>query len=178
MSGSVVLPEPTSASMPMASVTTEAWAYAQGLGHHIRPGWCPRVMLLPEPNRLGCPALPPGGHGDVQVVARGHVWVCDPNKARISVDIHGSCYHQGSYNYPILHPPLPSLGYHLGLCWNPEITLLLGPCQSERPMLPPRAMVPYLPKLLLLVTSRSTVLLQLGSVLMSVAHVSTGTYKP
>lgn len=42
------------------------------------------------------------------------------------------------------------------------------------PVLPPRAMVPSGPKLLLLTMSRSVVPQQLGFVWMSVAHVATG----
>lgn len=51
-------------------------------------------------------------------------------------------------------------------CWSLRTTLLLGPCQSERPRLPPGAMVTSKPELLLMDMFGSVILLQLESVLM------------
>lgn len=68
-----------------------------------------------------------------------------------------------------------AVGSLLPPCWSLRTILLLGPYQSERHMLPPGFMMSKRPKLLLLMAmSRPMVLLQLGSVLMPIAHVSTG----
>lgn len=64
-------------------------------------------------------------------------------------------------------PDTRGLGQHLKPCWCQRIVLSLGPCGSERPKLPPRAIVTSTPKLLLLAVS--------GSVLMAVVRVTTGT---
>lgn len=50
----------------------------------------------------------------------------------------------------------------LGSLQPPGTMLLLGPLQSERYMLPPRSMVTFRPKLLLVVMSGSVILSQLG----------------
>lgn len=56
-------------------------------------------------------------------------------------------------------PDTRGLGQHLKPCWCQRIVLSLGPCGSERPKLPPRAIVTSTPKLLLLAVSGSMILL-------------------
>lgn len=91
----------------------------------------------------------------------GHVWVRCLAAARVCSEVCGSCCHQGLFNF-------------LGSLQPPGTMLLLGPFQSERYMLPPRSMVTFRPKLLLVVMSGSMILSQLGSeLLMSVAYVIT-----
>lgn len=51
--------------------------------------------------------------------------------------------------------------------------MLLGLCQPERAALPSRTVVTSGPKLLLRALSGSMVLLQLGSMLMSMTHITT-----
>lgn len=70
-------------------------------------------------------------------------------------------------------PDTRGLGRHLKPCWCQRIVLSLGPCVSERPKLPPRAIVTSTPKMLLLAVSGSMILL--GSVLVAVVRVTTGT---
>lgn len=54
--------------------------------------------------------------------------------------------------------------------------LLLDPCQSEKAYAATQGHVNIQPKLLLMAMSEAVVLPQLGSVLMSVVHVTTGTH--
>lgn len=58
--------------------------------------------------------------------------------------------------------------------WSSGTTVVLGPFRPERPVLQSGAMVTTGPKLLLVVMSESMVLMQLGSVLMSITRVTTG----
>lgn len=74
-------------------------------------------------------------HGVVQgqADAKGHFWVHGPTVPWVCVDVCGSCYNP--------HTDSWGLGLHLGPYWCMRAALLLGPCQSGLPVLPPEAMV-------------------------------------
>lgn len=109
--------------MFMAHVTTEICADAWCLSLHLRPCWCPRVMLPPGPNRTGWPELAIQIHSASSqscVCVRGPIttrvyccrWLLLTIKGRVTTW---------------------SIGHHLGPCWSPGTMLLLGP--SRRPVL-------------------------------------------
>lgn len=65
------------------------------------------------------------------------------------------------------------LGCHLEPRWYPKAMLLQGPHQSQWPALPPGTMVTSRPRLLPRTLTRFMVLPQLGSILMTMAYVTT-----
>lgn len=72
------------------------------------------------------------------------------------------------------HGTFGSLYYYLGSCRSSGTTLLLGPTGYDWAKMPPGAMVIPRPKLLGLAISGTMIPLQLWSVLMFIAHVTTG----
>lgn len=107
--------------------------------------------------------------GDIwaKAAAEGNIWVHSPTKAMVYISVHGSCYFQRPWR-------CPTSGFPLGPQWCPRAILTLLPCVSRWPVLSHRAKVMYRSKVLLRVLSGPVILLQFGTVLMSVTHITTG----
>lgn len=95
--------QPESTSIFMAPVITEDCADAQVLSLHLKPCWCLRVMLLPEPYKLGRPTLPP-----ISMVTSNlscgerpclGPWPYCMQQRSVLV-VCAFCYHQMSWNCP------------------------------------------------------------------------------